>query len=174
MSCNCASGSARGFQQLDASVLEERRTYAAKNAPADMVTSKIWLLEGQACPAIGTADGRKGCVTVPFMGIPVKICWEILALDVTPIVVNVKVKLTVSVAGAEFYSVVLVFKCDNIANPATCSVTAENDLASVSAFSPSCNWGCLRQCAPQCIACGTDYWCWAACAAGCIIRCCHL
>lgn len=171
--CSCASANA-GFQQIDETSFQSLKSFSEQSASKDATTQKAWLLGSQMCPVQGTADGKQGCVTVPFAGIPVKLCWEILELDLIPPSVGVKVKVTVSVAGTQYLSAILLIKCESITNPSSCTITIENDLFTIEALRPSCNWGCLKRCAPPCVTCGTDYWCWAACAASCVIRCCSL
>lgn len=176
--CGCggsSGGGATGFTQINLAALDGlRQLNTVGLVEADRAAERIWMLDGQLCVANGTADGKKGCVTVPFLGVPVKLCWDLQEVIITPPGLSVKAKFTVSVSGTQFYSVVLHFKCADIANPGGCTVTTENDLAFNAALAPRCNWGCLRSCAPACITCGSDYWCWAACAGGCIIRCCRI
>jgi hypothetical protein len=60
--------------------------------------------------------------------------------------------------------------CDDLTKPAGCNVTIDlsktkNDVSVL------IDWGCLENCAPQCISCGSDWSCWLACAGSCIIQC---
>lgn len=175
MSCSCGgSDSPSLIQQLDLSSLANLQTLAARDAADGQNTQRLWMIGSQPTIASGTADGKKGCVTIPHLGVPVKLCWEIKEIDPIPPEVSIKIRVAISVAGIEYYSAILVLKCDNIANPSTCTVSVEGDNALDAALRPRCNWGCLRQCAPGCISCGTDYWCWAACAGSCILRCCSI
>lgn len=175
MSCNCSeSNSDIMINQLDLDGLSNMRALAAEGIAEGMTTQRLWLIGAQPSIATGTADGKKGCVTVPYLGIPVKLCWDIKEFDPIPPTVSVKVRITISVRDVEYFSAIIVFKCDDVANPSTCSVSIEGDHALVAALRPSCNWGCLGRCAPGCIGCGTNYWCWAGCAASCVLRCCRL
>lgn len=174
--CNNCSGSdeSTGFRQFDEDAIHSLRSFASQTASRDATTQKLWLLGNQICPVQGTADGKEGCVTLPFAGIPVKLCWEILEVDPIPPSVGVKVKVTVSVAGTQYLSAVLSIRCEQVTNPSSCTISVDNDLFANEALRPSCNWGCLKKCAPRCIDCLTDYWCWARCALSCTVRCCSL
>ncbi|KAA0141566.1 hypothetical protein FYZ48_04095 [Gimesia chilikensis] len=175
MSCGCNSGTENTFiTQLDLDSLNNLKSVAQEKTPTDFSTQKLWIVGSQPVIATGTADGKRGCVTLPYLGIPVKLCWEIKEFDPIPPEVSVKTRITVSVKDVEYFSAILVVKCENITNLSTCEVSLENDYALEAAFKPKCNWSCLRKCAPGCITCGSDYWCWAGCAGSCILKCCSL
>lgn len=174
MSCQCNSGGNSIISQLDLESLASLKTLASKNASDGYSTQRLWMVGSQPAIATGTTDGRRGCVTVSYLGIPVKLCWEIKEADLIPPEVSVKTRISVSVADVEYFSAILVVKCDNILNPASCNITIEGEHALMAAFSPRCDWSCLRNCAPGCVTCGSDYWCWAGCAGSCILRCCRL
>ena len=175
MSCGCGnSETGLDIQQLDLESLTAIRAVASASATEGQETQRLWMIGGQPSIATGTADGKKGCVTIPYLGIPIKFCWEIKDADLIPPEVSIRIRVTISVSDVEFFSAILVFHCDNILSPSTCSVAIEGEHALVPALAPRCNWGCLRNCAPGCISCGTNYWCWAGCAASCVFRCCRL
>ncbi|QDU60128.1 hypothetical protein Pan216_09650 [Planctomycetes bacterium Pan216] len=175
MSCGCGHESSDPMiHQFDLAALTSLQASAAAEMTQEFSTQQIWLIEGQPTVATGTADGKKGCVTVPIFGIPLKLCWEIREVDPFPPEVSIRVRFSVSHNGSEYFSVILLMKCEDVLNPSTCSVTVESENVLMEAYRPSCNWSCLRRCAPGCIRCGTNYWCWAACAGACVLRCCRV
>ncbi|QDV71914.1 hypothetical protein K2D_00330 [Planctomycetes bacterium K2D] len=175
MSCGCNSrGSAPAIVQLSLDSLASLKSQAAESAPEGYTTQRLWMIGSRPVLATGTADGKKGCVTIPQLGVPIKLCWEIKDADLIPPEVSVRIRVTISVANTEYFSALLVFKCDNLLNPSSCTVSIEGEHSLLEAFGPSCDWSCLRDCAPGCLSCGTNYWCWAGCAGACIFRCCSL
>ncbi|MCA9103591.1 MAG: hypothetical protein KDA63_20705 [Planctomycetales bacterium] len=175
MACECGSqcgGSV--IQQLDLETLSSLKAFASESAPRGCETQRVWMIGEQPTIANGAADGKRGCVTIPYLGIPIKLCWEIKEADLIPPEVSVRTRITIAVAEVEYLSATMVVKCNDIAQPSTCSMSVEDDHVLKSILKPSCNWGCLAKCAPGCISCGTDYWCWAGCAATCALKCCKL
>jgi hypothetical protein len=41
-------------------------------------------------------------------------------------------------------------------------------------FPIKCDAGCLKDCAPNCLYCGTDWKCWGICSALCFAKCCSI
>lgn len=72
--------------------------------------------------------------------------------------------------GAFKFDGTLTIHCENIQEPTGCAVSI--DYGNIGKeIKPLVNWDCLKNCAPQCISCGSDWQCWLGCAGGCIIRC---
>lgn len=135
-------------------------------------TSKMFLLGRKICAAYGTANGEQGCVSIPMAGIPVKMCWNIDGAIDLP-VADLTIELTFSLGSIIYYQIKYKVLCNNLPDLKSCrleliSETVNRDVNAVK----GCNWDCLRECAPDCVYCGPNKWCWAACAAHCISKCC--
>ena len=175
MTCSCADDSG-GFSSLLSISAVRQHLVKADAAMAAATEERVVRIGGYL--AIGSAieNGKRGCFTIPFLGVPVQLCWEIITFEVTDKVINVTIRIAASAAGQQFMTKTLVFHCSNPQNPQSCTVQVEDSdvRAAIEALSIGCDWGCLKKCAPGCIACGTNYWCWAGCAASCALKCCHL
>jgi hypothetical protein len=177
MSCSCGGqpgGAAKPPRSYSFSQIDAARQHVRGAAPAEFTHERVWALDNQLITATGTEQGDKGCATIPVLGVPVGICWEFEKLDIHPPGVDVVFKISVSAVGQTWWSALFSISCTNVSSPQDCTVSISDQRATIESFSPSCDWGCMRGCAPACISCGTDYWCWAACAVGCVARCCHL
>ncbi len=177
MPCSCGDDS--GFSSLlNISKLRQSNSRAQALMAGQASEERIVRIGGHLAHATAVDNGQRGCFTIPFLGVPVQLCWEIVHFEVSDQVVDVQIKITVSVAGTEFLSTTVVFHCDGVTKPDTCKVSLQapgpQAAAAASPFSIGCDWGCLGTCAPGCISCGTDYLCWAGCAGSCILKCCHL
>jgi hypothetical protein len=170
--CECGGSDGKEFSQFEVETLNSYRSAAAAAAGDEFQATRLWARGGRVHVARGTDDGKKGCVTIPVLGVPLDLCWEFNELTVNPPAVTVRVKLTISVSGVQYYTALLSINCSEVTNPESCSFTIENELASNNLLTPDCNRRCLQRCAPRCVTCAADYWCWAACSVVCVSRCC--
>src|SRR5690349_18180606 len=97
-------------------------------------------------------------------------CWSIQG-TVTPPTAEVTIELTFSVNNVEYYKVAYRVRWTNLPDLSSCDAELIGETVSATGLR-GCNWRCLRRCAPECISCGTNRWCCALCAAGCVSRCC--
>ncbi len=166
----CESGHAQ-VRVIDNQVANKLRSLAQSGVRLrENMVDKTFIIGSRALSAAGTEDGSEGCVTVPIFGIPIRICWEFEQLSVHFPKVNLAIKLVATVGDTEYLSGVLRINCPDIAQPAQCEITFAT--ADRGWFDPDCDWGCFRMCAPGCVTCGTNYWCWAGCAVACVTQCC--
>jgi hypothetical protein len=179
MSCNCDSSeksivSVIDFEDYIAQVKSlgfEITQARIANATVVGEKSKIFLFGGKICPAYGTANGEQGCVSIPMAGIPVKMCWKI---DGTIDLPNsdLTIELSFSLGSIVYYQIKYKVLCNNLPDLKSCkfefiSETVNRDVNAVKGDF----WACLRKCAPNCLDCLTDYYCWAACSAYCVWKC---
>jgi hypothetical protein len=158
------------FRVIDHKAFEEARSLAQSGVRLrENMVDKTFIIGNRALAAAGTEDGSEGCVTIHFFGIPVRLCWEFQELSISFPGVSAEIKLTASAASIE-YSGIMKIHCPDITQPAGCQITFTP--AERGWFDPDCDWGCLRNCSPGCISCGSNYWCWAGCAVACVARCC--
>jgi hypothetical protein len=171
--CSCGGGRAeRGFEIVDASTLTGFLA-SASSANASYTAQKVVRVGDRLAVASGTADGMKGCFSFAVFGFPAQACWEILKLNVNVPKVEVEVNFDLSIGGLPAVTRTVTIVCDNVFSPDTCKVTIVPD-RQTAAFRPldACDWSCLVRCAPGCVSCNQDPWCWAACAFKCVIGCC--
>jgi hypothetical protein len=174
MTEGCQSGTGRiNFRVIDNEAVDDLRV-ASKSAFAlkGDIAEKTFLIGNQLLPAAGTTDGQMGCVTIPFFGVPIKVCWEFedFALDFPK--VSMAIRLTAGVGDQQYLFTTLHIECENITDPSGCRIRLSGDKSA--RLSPSCDWGCVASCAPGCVGCGTNYWCWAGCAIRCVWQCCGM
>lgn len=178
MSCACKGNEASSFEVLDYDTYQSLAV--AVGFPAtirganiqnvNFTEQKLFLFDRMVTVAAGNADGSSGCVTLPRGGIPVKMCWEITGNINLP-AVDVQIHLTFSVGSNVYYDVTYRVQCTNVVDVSTCNVSLVTEQVGINGIR-GCSWSCLKNCAPSCISCGTNKWCWAACAASCVVRCC--
>lgn len=158
------------YQVMVASVGFPEPTIGTNSRNTNHTEQKLFLFGDTLGVAAGTADGRSGCVTLPKSGIPVKMCWQITG-DLIPPKVDVTVELSFSVGSVVYYQIKYRIQCDSIYKPSECSFDVINEKTGIDG-TKGCSKSCLKKCAPQCIYCGSDWWCWAACTASCVAKCC--
>lgn len=182
MGCGCEQSDLSSFQVVDYeeySSLVQSLGLAQPAALGTMTvgsdtydTHKFFLVDSKMAVAAGTQGGERGCATIPLAGIPVRMCWNIQGTISLPIA-DVTIALTFSLGNVVYYSVTYRVKCSNLPDLSSCEAELVTETVNSGAFAiKGCNWRCLRRCAPGCISCGTNYWCWAGCAASCVLRCC--
>lgn len=178
MMCGCNTGQNRArddfeFKSFAWDEISAVQSLAAEKA-GQFPSEQLWSTASGLYPARGTEDGRAGCVEIPFFGVPIEICWEIEKLAIDYPSVELVIKVTVRSQDVIWWEVTFTLACKDVFDPRTCRVETSNEKATYAAFKPGCDWSCLATCAPNCISCGTNYWCWARCALGCILRCCRV
>lgn len=118
-----------------------------------------------------TEDGLTGSILIPVAGVPVRISWVITPSSAPLPAFKASITLQAFVGNVMFKEVTISVDCQDVTQPSTCT----SDITEVSRSTTGtrgCNKTCLKRCAPGCIYCGSDWWCWAACTAVCYARCC--
>lgn len=135
-------------------------------------THKFFLIDNKMAMAAGTPGGEKGCATIPMGGVPIRMCWDIQGAINFP-KADVTIELSFSIGSVVYYTIKYRVKCSNLPDLSSCETELITENVNSQAYAVrACNWSCLRRCAPGCVSCGTNYWCWAGCAASCLLRCC--
>jgi hypothetical protein len=174
--CSCKS------DDFNFSVIDLNTLTTLANEPAiksaQFTLQRVVQLDDRLAVASGTSEGDSGCLTLPILGIPVKLCWEFKEFNLNLPKVSVKIQFEISVRDSRILSKTVHFECQSIVDPSTCAVSISTDNADRSDNQMDalalggCQWKCLAGCAPGCVSCGTNKWCWALCAARCLFKCC--
>lgn len=119
--------------------------------------------------AVVDTDDSKAVFLIPKLGKLVWIDAEIESVQLSPLRVVVSIAVGFLDNPTPVLKGKIIFECPD-GDLSSCGVTFEADSAR-STIGPLVDWECLKSCAPGCIKCGTNKWCWLACAAHCVSKC---
>lgn len=175
MSCNCSQGSSHGIartpfpgiedavSQLKGSpLIAQRQAYVASSP-------RIFAIHTDSAfgAAVANDDDSKAFFLLPKLGKLVWIDAEIESIQLSPIKVVVKLAVGFLDNPTPVLDGKLIFECSS-GDLSSCGIRFE---PSKGEYGILVDWECLKNCAPGCISCGTNKWCWLGCAAQCVAKC---
>lgn len=118
--------------------------------------------------AVASDDDRSAMFVSQRGGLLLSVFASVESFQLDPLEVRVRIEVAFLDQNPTLGGV-FEFKCTSL-DPRSCTATFTPS-AGETGIAPLFDWECLKRCAPQCVACGTNYWCWLSCAARCIAQC---
>lgn len=174
--CGC-SGEPNGVRnsnfKVDMTSLRELQeaSSSGRNRPAP--NDKVYLVDLHGKPAVHIQkDDNNHFFIISKVGNIFGLSIKIInfKLDYPKLDMKIEASFSPFDDGPFQFNAIIDVHCEDISKPMGCTIKIDESKTDKK-ISPLVNWDCLKKCAPQCISCGSDLTCWAACAAGCIFQC---
>ncbi len=168
--CQCTTGPSISRALFDNAIVQKVAAAASTAKSLKGARLQTFLThDGESFGlAVASDDDRSALFVQQRGGEMLSMLVNIESFQPTPLEVRVRVEVAFLGQNPTLNGV-FEFKCASL-DPRSCTAifTPTRGETGVAALF---DWECLKRCAPQCISCGTNYWCWLSCAARCVAQC---